>query len=103
MSLKRKLAKLKVGIRKHRRQSEEKKIKRIQLRTNKYKREEELYNRRNDERAAEIRARLAKEKAKAPTVAARKKKVQKARVASKKTASGLIKAIKAFNSYANKR
>lgn len=103
MSFKRKLTKVRIGIRRHKRAVESKRIQKAKLQRNKDLKEAQRLNESFKARAEAATAKAERAKANAPNVAARKQKIAKLEKQAKSALSGLKKAFVAMDKYANKK
>jgi len=102
MKLKRKVAKIKGMLRKHHAKSQSNQIARLRLQRNHDLKEAQRLTRLAKAKDEALQARVARAKANAPNVAARKKRNEKIAKGAKSAFKGLASALKAMQKYANK-
>lgn len=102
MGFKKRVSRVKVKIRRHRIKREDKKLRKLSLQRNKDLKEAARYAEQARIRDEAIQARLAKQKQRAPIIAARKERVVKVQKESQKAMNLLVKAVGAISKHANK-
>lgn len=101
-TLKRKVAKIQGRVRKHQAKSQAASIQKLKLQRNKDIREATRLTKQAALKQEALEARMKRERANAPNVAARKAQRAKVAKGAKSAMKGLVKAFKGLQNYANK-